>query len=243
MMGSEADLGIIPRVCKAIFDRIYDETHKNDGVNRNYRVETSMVEIYNERIRDLFNPTNPLNSTSGLKVRENPQTGPYIEGMESCIVHNANDILRLMDEGNKLRTITKTNMNDTSSRAHTIFQIILASSTESKEGNESVFTERMSTINLIDLAGSERAEKSGATGEKLKEGAAINVSLTALGNVINKLSEKAENPTKKVFVPYRNSVLTWLLKESLGGNSKTVSTMNLTVRLTTKDNDCHNISK
>lgn len=207
-VGEGEHMGLIPRICKAIFHRIREDGNKNDGITRNYRVETSMIEIYNEQVRDLFNPTNPLNNKAGLKIRENPQTGPYIEGMESCIVHNEDDILRLMDEGNRLRTIAKTNMNDTSSRAHTIFQIILASSTESIVDNgTSAFSEKVSIINLIDLAGSERADKTGATGERLKEGSSINVSLTALGNVINKLSEKAENPNKKVFVPYRNSVL------------------------------------
>ncbi|KAG2387641.1 hypothetical protein C9374_001235 [Naegleria lovaniensis] len=225
MMGTkdEEHRGIIPRICRAIFQRIKQDSEKQDGITRIYRVETSMIEIYNEHVRDLFNPENPLNNKGGLKIRENPETGPYIEGMESCVVHNEDDILRLMDEGNRLRTIAKTNMNDTSSRAHTIFQIILASSIETAvPGNASTFSEKVSIINLIDLAGSERADKTGATGERLKEGSAINVSLTALGDVINKLSEKAENPNKKVFVPYRNSVLTWLLKESLGGNSKTI---------------------
>ncbi|KAL9644026.1 hypothetical protein ABK040_005494 [Willaertia magna] len=225
MMGyaGENNIGIVPRICRSLFQRIGEAQSLCDGCYRNFRVEASMMEIYNEQVRDLFNPTNPLNSSSGLRVRENPQTGPYVEGLETCVVNTYDDVLKLMDEGNRLRTIAKTNMNDVSSRAHTIFQIILASSIEAKgENGEVVFSERISRINLIDLAGSERADKSGATGERLREGSAINVSLTALGNVIEKLSEKAENPNKKIFVPYRNSVLTWLLKESLGGNSKTI---------------------
>jgi hypothetical protein len=115
-------------------------------------------------------------------------------------------------------------MNDTSSRAHTIFQLIFTQQAISvKETGENIITERVSRISLIDLAGSERVAKTGATGERLKEGSAINVSLTTLGNVINKLAEMSEATNKKkVFVPYRDSTLTWLLKDSLGGNSKTI---------------------
>lgn len=113
-------------------------------------------------------------------------------------------------------------MNDNSSRAHTIFSIVFTQkrTVTSKEG-KTVTTERVSKINLVDLAGSERAAKSGSTGDRLREGGMINKSLTVLGLVINKLAENVSN-NKKYFVPYRDSVLTWLLKESLGGNSKTI---------------------
>jgi hypothetical protein len=182
-----------------------------------------MIEIYNETVRDLFNPTNPLNQGGGLKVREHPKTGPYVEGLELCLCRSYDDVHGLMEEGAKMRTIAKTNMNDTSSRAHTVFQIIFTQSriTMSNDG-QTTMSEKVSKINLIDLAGSERVSKTGATGQRLKEGSSINVSLTTLGNVINKLAEKCGDERKKVFVPYRDSQLTWLLKESLGGNAKTI---------------------
>jgi hypothetical protein len=224
MVGYGEDKGIVPRVCEEMFNRIKCDERAS------YRVEASMIEIYNEQVRDLFNPTNPLNK-HGLKVRENPQTGPYVEGLESSSVKTYQEISALMDDGNRMRTIAKTNMNDTSSRAHTIFQIQLTQiSTTQMDDGESIFSEKSSRINLIDLAGSERVSKTGATGDRLKEGASINVSLTTLGNVINKLAELSNEPLPKgkdkgkstTFVPYRDSVLTWLLKDSLGGNSKTI---------------------
>jgi len=217
MVGSKEDYGIIPRVLKELFDRMEQEK------GAHFRVETSMIEIYNENVRDLFNPTNPLNHGGGLKVREHPNTGPYVEGLELCLVHNYEDVSALMEEGAKMRTIAKTNMNDTSSRAHTIFQIIFTQSRIAfGDDGSTVVSEKVSKINLIDLAGSERVSKTGATGQRLKEGSSINVSLTALGNVINKLAEKCSGEKRKVFVPYRDSQLTWLLKESLGGNAKTI---------------------
>jgi hypothetical protein len=218
MVGPPNDFGIIPRVCKEMFSRIEKDSETM------FRVEASMMEIYNEVVRDLFNPTNPSNSKGGLKVRENPISGPYVEGLENCVVHNYDEIHDLMEEGNKMRTIAKTNMNDTSSRAHTIFQLIFTQQRAIVgEMGETTVSERVSRISLIDLAGSERVSKTGATGARLKEGSAINVSLTTLGNVINKLAEMSEAVNKKkVFVPYRDSTLTWLLKDSLGGNSKTI---------------------
>jgi hypothetical protein len=97
MIGPPNDYGIIPRVCKEMFSRI--ESDKNTM----YRVEASMLEIYNEVVRDLFNPTNPSNSKGGLRVRESPISGPYVEGLENCVVHNYNEIHELMEEGNKMR--------------------------------------------------------------------------------------------------------------------------------------------
>lgn len=123
-----------------------------------------------------------------------------------------------MEVGTAHRTIGATNMNATSSRAHTVFTITFKQ-IRNYNGKAS---ETKSTINLVDLAGSERATSTGATGDRLKEGASINSSLTALGQVITALAENSSNPKKKTFVPYRNSVLTRLLQSALGGNSKTV---------------------
>ena len=215
LIGAQA--GIVPRICRSIFERI----GASDDSSVSFKVETSMLEIYNERVRDLFNPTNA--PPNGLKVREHPKTGPYVEGMSSLLVDSYEAINRLMEEGTKARTIASTKMNETSSRAHTIFQIILTQTRVDRDLGQA--TDRVSRINLVDLAGSERAHSTGATGDRLKEGININTSLSALGNCINALAERAKPKAErrqKVHVPYRNSVLTWLLKDSLGGNARTV---------------------
>jgi hypothetical protein len=217
LVGSQA--GIVPRVCRSMFDRIA----ATDDASVTFKVETSMLEIYNEQVKDLFNPTNE--PKTGLKVREHPKTGPYVEGLSSLLVENNAAIERLMEEGTKARTIASTKMNATSSRAHTIFQIILTQTRVDKDAGQA--TDRVSRINLVDLAGSERANSTGATGDRLKEGININKSLSALGNCINALAEQAKQrdgsaKRSKAHVPYRNSVLTWLLKDSLGGNARTV---------------------
>lgn len=179
-------------------------------------VEVSYLEIYNERVRDLLNP-----STKGnLKVREHPALGPYVEDLAKLIVNNFAEIENLMDEGNKARTVAATNMNETSSRSHAVFTIILSQKIHDTEtGFDS---EKVSRISLVDLAGSERAQSTGATGARLKEGAEINRSLSTLGRVIAALADLSTGKKKNAnMVPYRDSILTWLLKDSLGGNSMT----------------------
>lgn len=170
-----------------------------------------------ERVRDLLNP-----STKGnLKVREHPSLGPYVEDLAKLIVGTFHEIEHLMDEGNKARTVAATNMNATSSRSHAVFTLIL---TQKRHDIQTGFdTEKVSRISLVDLAGSERANSTGATGARLKEGAEINRSLSTLGRVIAALAElsSAKGKKAKPQVPYRDSVLTWLLKDSLGGNSMT----------------------
>uniref|UniRef100_K3WYR2 Kinesin-like protein n=1 Tax=Globisporangium ultimum (strain ATCC 200006 / CBS 805.95 / DAOM BR144) TaxID=431595 RepID=K3WYR2_GLOUD len=206
MVGYGSERGIIPRASEVIFERIEANT-----TDISFKVEASMMEIYNERVKDLFNP-----ALDNLKIRDHPRQGPYAEGLTRSAVSTHKEISRLMDAGILARTTASTNMNATSSRAHTIFQII----SELNQASGKVL-EKVSRINLIDLAGSERAASTGATGSRLKEGAAINQSLSALGNCISALADLA-NGKKKVLVPYRNSKLTHLLKDSLGGNSKTI---------------------
>ncbi|CAG8664701.1 808_t:CDS:2, partial [Acaulospora morrowiae] len=216
MMGYGEDKGIIPLTCCELFNRIVN----NQNPDVTYQVQVSYIEIYNERVRDLLNPRNKGN----LKVREHPLLGPYVEDLSKLIVNSFQDIENLMDEGNKARTVAATNMNETSSRSHAVFTLFVTQKRHDRETN--MDSEKVSRISLVDLAGSERANSTGATGARLKEGANINKSLTTLGKVIAALAEQS-NPTKKggkkveVFVPYRDSVLTWLLKDSLGGNSKT----------------------
>ncbi|RCH85478.1 kinesin-like protein Klp8 [Rhizopus azygosporus] len=216
MMGYGEDKGIIPRTCSALFERI----HQNQDPNLTHRVEVSYIEIYNEKVRDLLNPKNKGN----LKVREHPSLGPYVEDLSKSVVTSFDDIENLMDEGNKARTVAATNMNETSSRSHAVFTLILTQ--KRLDELTKLETEKVARISLVDLAGSERANSTGATGARLKEGANINRSLTTLGKVIAGLAEQATQDGKKgkkkeVFIPYRDSVLTWLLKDCLGGNSKT----------------------
>jgi hypothetical protein len=203
-----------------------------------FKVEASMMEIYNEQVRDLFNPSSTVQG--GLKVRENPSTGPYVEDLSILRVNDYKSIADLMDKGTKARTVVcifpyiitlqaSTNMNNNSSRAHTIFQIILTQTMIDKA--KGAASDKVSKISLVDLAGSEKSKDTGATGDRLKEGSAINKSLSALGNVIAALVRKgkdaieakeAKRKPKDIFIPYRDSVLTWLIKESLGGNARTI---------------------
>ncbi|KAM4571751.1 kinesin-like protein KIF1B isoform 6-T6 [Fundulus diaphanus] len=220
MMGKqeEGQEGIIPMLCEDLFEKINDDGNKEE---LSYSVEVSYMEIYCERVRDLLNPKNKGN----LRVREHPLLGPYVEDLSKLAVTSYTDIADLMDAGNKARTVAATNMNETSSRSHAVFTIVF---TQKKHDSESdLTTEKVSKISLVDLAGSERADSTGAKGTRLKEGANINKSLTTLGKVISALAEvdnctsKSKKKKKTDFIPYRDSVLTWLLRENLGGNSRT----------------------
>ncbi|XP_017599499.1 kinesin-like protein KIF1B isoform X13 [Corvus cornix cornix] len=219
MMGKqeESQAGIIPQLCEELFEKIND----NSNEEMSYSVEVSYMEIYCERVRDLLNPKNKGN----LRVREHPLLGPYVEDLSKLAVTSYTDIADLMDAGNKARTVAATNMNETSSRSHAVFTIVF---TQKKHDTETdLSTEKVSKISLVDLAGSERADSTGAKGTRLKEGANINKSLTTLGKVISALAEvdnctsKSKKKKKTDFIPYRDSVLTWLLRENLGGNSRT----------------------
>ncbi|XP_042569281.1 kinesin-like protein KIF1B isoform X14 [Cyprinus carpio] len=213
MMGKqeEGQEGIIPLLCEDLFEKIND----NSNEEISYSVEVAYMEIYCERVRDLLNPKNKGN----LRVREHPLLGPYVEDLSKLAVTSYTDIADLMDAGNKARTVAATNMNETSSRSHAVFTIVF---TQKKYDSETdLSTEKVSKISLVDLAGSERADSTGAKGTRLKEGANINKSLTTLGKVISALAEVSKKKKKTDFIPYRDSVLTWLLRENLGGNSRT----------------------
>uniref|UniRef100_A0A8C3WJ59 Kinesin-like protein KIF16B n=1 Tax=Catagonus wagneri TaxID=51154 RepID=A0A8C3WJ59_9CETA len=219
MMGDSGDSGLIPRICEGLFSGISETTRWDEA---SFRTEVSYLEIYNERVRDLLRRKS--SKTFNLRVREHPKEGPYVEDLSKHLVQNYSDVEELMDAGNINRTTAATGMNDVSSRSHAIFTIKF---TQARFDSE-MPCETVSKIHLVDLAGSERADATGATGVRLKEGGNINKSLVTLGNVISALadlSQDAANPLvkkKQVFVPYRDSVLTWLLKDSLGGNSKTI---------------------
>uniref|UniRef100_A0A673X5D9 Kinesin-like protein n=1 Tax=Salmo trutta TaxID=8032 RepID=A0A673X5D9_SALTR len=212
MMGSSEQPGLIPRLCSSLFHRTLLEQREGES----FTIEVSFMEIYNEKVRDLLDPKG---SRQALRVREHKVFGPYVDGLSRLAVACYKDIECLMSEGNKSRTVAATNMNEESSRSHAVFNIILTHTLMDLGSGTS--GEKVSKLSLVDLAGSERAAKTGATGERMKEGSNINKSLSTLGLVISALADQGAGKNKTKFVPYRDSVLTWLLKDSLGGNSRT----------------------
>lgn len=204
--------GLIPRICKELFARM------QLGANAEiiFKTHVSYLEIYNEKVKDLLGTDSVGHS---LKVREHRIQGPYVENLSQHPVSDYNAIQQCIYQGNSLRTTASTNMNDTSSRSHAIFTITFVQA----DFRNDMPSETVSKIHLVDLAGSERANATGATGQRLKEGAHINKSLVTLGSVISALADQTSTHNKKLsYIPYRDSVLTWLLKDSLGGNSKTI---------------------
>lgn len=210
--GSEQMEGLIPRMNKAIFQRVQAEKAANP--NKLFLVECSFFEIYNEIIYDLLDASgNSKKNKGGLEIKEHAVLGIYVKDLQERVVESQEEVIDLMAQGALARTVGYTQMNAESSRSHSIF-IIKIHQKDASDETKNVFAK----INLVDLAGSERAASTGAQGDRLKEGANINKSLSALGNVINALVE-ASRTGKKTFIPYRNSKLTRVLQESLGGNS------------------------
>lgn len=219
MFGWGEDVGIVPIICEKIFEQV--DAHKNEGnVKTTFSIDVSMLEIYSEMTRDL------LAGGKDVKVREKCKEGKfYCPGLLWETSKTYTDIAASMEAGMAVRTIAATNMNATSSRAHTIFQIRLKQHIKeyTDDGQLKMENERSALFCLVDLAGSERVSKTGATGATLKQGAMINLSLTSLGTVINTIVDNLKATGKKQkHVPFRNSVLTKLLKHALGGNSKTI---------------------
>eukprot|EP00741_Cyanophora_paradoxa_P025589 tig00000383_g24693.t1 len=210
MLGTEADPGIIPRTVFSIMERVRSQRDAA-GVQAIYEVQVSFLEVYKEKVSDLLNPKG-----ENLKLREHPVTGVYVEGLTKTPVSSAEGIAKLMARGTASRTTASTNMNAQSSRSHAVFALELAQA--EKDPQTGRVLSKSARVSLVDLAGSERADSTGATGERLREGAAINQSLSALGNVIAALTEGKG----RTHIPYRDSALTMLLRESLGGNAKTI---------------------
>uniref|UniRef100_F7B3N7 Kinesin-like protein n=1 Tax=Xenopus tropicalis TaxID=8364 RepID=F7B3N7_XENTR len=202
--------GIIPNS----FAHVFGHIAKAEGDTR-FLVRVSYLEIYNEEVRDLLGK----DQSQRLEVKERPDVGVYIKDLSGYVVNNADDMDRIMTLGHKNRSVGATNMNEHSSRSHAIFTITIECSEKGADGNIHV---RMGKLHLVDLAGSERQAKTGATGQRLKEATKINLSLSTLGNVISALVDG-----KSTHVPYRNSKLTRLLQDSLGGNSKTMMCANI----------------
>eukprot|EP01119_Soliformovum_irregulare_P013500 TRINITY_DN359_c0_g2_i1.p1 TRINITY_DN359_c0_g2~~TRINITY_DN359_c0_g2_i1.p1 ORF type:complete len:685 (-),score=277.79 TRINITY_DN359_c0_g2_i1:587-2614(-) len=200
MFGTSDNEGIIPRAAKHIFRHI-----ESDKSRTEYTIKCSFLEIYRETVKDLFNPKN-----SNLKVRETPLRGVWVEGLTEQYVMTESEVMDCLLLGEKFRTVSATNMNAVSSRSHSLF--ILELHQKDIDGST-----KMGRMNLADLAGSEKIAKTGATGETLEEAKKINQSLSSLGNCINALVERKSG----AHIPYRDSKLTHILRESLGGNSKT----------------------
>lgn len=186
MVGYGANKGIVPIACDEIFARIRKGEAENDPTK--YQLQFSMLEIYNERVQDLLITDPKQKPAGGLKVRETPSGAVYVQGLSKHPVDSYEMIQRKMDEGYDNRSIGATLMNQTSSRAHTIITIEFKQVRNESDGRK---TEKNSVINLVDLAGSEKSGQTGATGDRLKEGCAINLSLTTLGTCISVLADKA----------------------------------------------------
>mmetsp|Transcript_4170 Transcript_4170/g.10011 ORF Transcript_4170/g.10011 Transcript_4170/m.10011 type:complete len:439 (+) Transcript_4170:192-1508(+) len=217
MQGTPDAPGVIPRLCSELFERVRGLAGK-----KHVEVHASMCEIYNERLNDLLSRSSGDEASSrDLKIREEEGPGGsriYVDGLSEITVDSGDAVLALLADGAKRRAIGRTDMNEHSSRSHSVVTLRVEAW---EEGDADKLTATSAKLHLIDLAGSERQKGTGATGERLKEGASINVSLSALGNVISALSEK-----KTRHVPYRDSKLTRLLQDSLGGNSVTVMLCN-----------------
>lgn len=224
MIGTPSKPGLIPRTCEDLFQRI----ESNTSTHISYSVRVSYFEVYNEHVRDLLTTSLPTANARPcyLKIRESPTEGPYIKDLTELPVKTYRELICYMKLGDSNRTTACTKMNDTSSRSHAVFTIMLKQIHH--DISTDATTERVARIRLVDLAGSERAKATEATGARLREGSNINKSLTTLGRVIAALADprhaRVHNGGKtrsKDVVPYRDSILTWLLKDSLGGNSKT----------------------
>ncbi|XP_016312963.1 kinesin-like protein KIF3B [Sinocyclocheilus anshuiensis] len=196
--------GVIPNSLQHIFTRI------SRSQNQQYLVRVSYIEIYQEEIRDLL----CKDSNKKLELKENPELGVYVKGLSSVVTKNIKEIEHVMNLGNQSRSVGFTKMNERSSRSHAIFVVTIECSEMGIDGEDHI---RVGKLNMVDLAGSERQSKTGVEGQRFKEAAKINLSLSALGNVISALVDG-----KSTHVPYRDSKLTRLLQDSLGGNSKTV---------------------
>ncbi|XP_018016363.1 kinesin-like protein KIF3A, partial [Hyalella azteca] len=202
--------GIIPNSFAHIFGHIAKAEE-----DQKFLVRVSYLEIYNEEVRDLLRS----DQSTRLEVKERPDVGVYVKDLITHVVHNADEMDKIMTLGNKNRSVGATNMNTHSSRSHAIFTITIECA---QIGLDAKQHWRVGKLHLVDLAGSERQSKTGATGQRLKEASKINLSLSTLGNVISALVDG-----RSTHIPYRNSKLTRLLQDSLGGNSKTVMCANV----------------
>ncbi|XP_057956385.1 kinesin-like protein KIN-12E [Malania oleifera] len=210
------DCGMTPRVFEFLFSRIQKEKETRRDEKLRFTCKCSFLEIYNEQILDLLDP-----SSTNLQIREDTKKGVYVENLKEMEVASARDVIQQLVQGAANRKVAATNMNRASSRSHSVFTCTI----ESKWEAQGVAHHRFARLNLVDLAGSERQKSSGAEGDRLKEATNINKSLSTLGLVIMNLVNMSNG--KSLHVPYRDSKLTFLLQDSLGGNSKTTIIANI----------------
>ena len=204
---ASSERGIIPRMCQDMFERIEKKTNEFTS----FVVHATYIELYNEQVCDLLNDK----LDPDMKVREDPRTGPFVAGLVIEKVTSVDSVINLIMAGNSRRHVAATKMNKESSRSHAILTLFFE---EEAHGEDMEGVASTSRVNLVDLAGSENINKSGAQGETLREAIGINLSLTTLRKVIDSLA----NPTKGIAPPYRDSKLTYILKDSLGNNAKTL---------------------
>ena len=201
--------GIIPRTIESIFSYIESNSNKDTK----FIIRAAYLQIYNEMISDLLKPNN---TNKNLNIREDKQKGLYVDNLSEWAVRGPSDIYTLLERGASFREVSNTYMNDVSSRSHAVFMITVEQLININLNSGKQIT-KIGKLNLVDLAGSERTRITGATGKQLQESKKINKSLSALGNVINALTD----PKERKHIPYRDSKLTRLLEDSLGGNCKT----------------------
>lgn len=222
-------LGIIPRAIHMLFDGITNLSNQAHELNQpepQFKVTAQFLELYNEEIFDLFDASNEFKVKSGIKIHEDSEHSIYVTGVRSERVNSADEALSLLRKGALSRTTAATQMNCQSSRSHAIFtlhikqqRVVKVEEEDEEERGGQEFETLTAKFHFVDLAGSERLKRTGATGERAKEGIAINCGLLALGNVISALGDRTK---RALHVPYRDSKLTRLLQDSLGGNSRTL---------------------
>ena len=215
LKGDPIGYGLIPRICFGMFDAI------EAAIDMSHVVTYSHMEIYNENVRDLLAPA----SAPYLKVREHPQKGVFVSNLTTVKVTKFEDIMSLIAIGDKNRTVASTQSNAHSSRSHAIVTLTITQRSRNAPKNglpTSAVQQKVGKVHLVDLAGSERVALSGAKGDRLREANSINKSLSVLGDVIKCLGDLSKVKNYKVHIPYRNSQLTMVLKESLGGNSHAI---------------------
>ena len=231
MFGTDNNPGIIPLCLYNLFN-IVENMNQEDKI---ITIKMWYLEIYNENLRDLIKPSND----EQIDIREDPHKGSMVHGITEVTVRKSHEVLSILKKANKNRTTESTNANEISSRSHAVVQLFI----EIKDKNSGVQVEiKQSKLSLIDLAGSERASATQNKGIRLIEGANINRSLLTLGNCITALSDCTDRGTKQLHVPYRDSKLTRILKDSLGGNSKTVMIANISPAVISFD-DTYNTLK
>lgn len=210
------DRGVIPRAVDDVFEHISHDCGAAVGDTVNYLVRASYLQIYNEVISDLLKP-----ESKNLMIREDSKRGVYVEGLSEWVVRTPADVYDLMSRGSQARTTGATRLNELSSRSHAIFILVVEKSYLVHQTGQSERSVRIGKLNLVDLAGSERVHITGARGARLEESKKINQSLSALGNVIGALTDPKRQHVKGAHIPYRDSKLTRILEDSLGGNCKT----------------------